>query len=237
MKPHGSGTRIVLEAGLLAAGLLLALGPATVWAQGCVLPTPSGPVPVNGTVSVILQEETELANFQHGVIRHARATEHGRLTNACGTLADLDNGKMMVRASSWVPVTNPETADLGHGPIAGSFRIVSRDEADNSMLSRVGVLSGTLDFSPTNAGNPVCGGPCPWVIAQGTWQLMTSEGLSGQFSGLALVPFPCPTQYAYCYIDPTGTLAPLTTPLTLIPAARSDVNGGPEAKFIVTLYQ
>jgi hypothetical protein len=52
-----------------------------------------------------------------------------------------------------------------------------------------------------------------------------------------LVPFACgaaaPT--GWCYFDPTGHLT--GTPFDLVEAVPSDLNGGPQARFLVTLYE
>jgi hypothetical protein len=217
----------MLRAGLLAAGLLLAVGPAAAWAQSCTLTRPDGPVPVSGTVAGVLVETIEqvtIAPNEDGVLeRSARAKEVGELGNGCGSLAGLV-GRMQVHAESWVPVLDPEAPLLGAGPISGMFHVYPA--AGGPAMK--GALSGSLDFSPTHP-NETCGGPCPWVYASGDWSI-TKAGLKGQFTGLALVPFPC--SWGLCYLDPTGTLGNGPVALTAeeqIPA--------PSAKFVITLFQ
>jgi hypothetical protein len=217
----------MLKAGLLAAGLLLAVGPAAAWAQGCTLPLPTGSVPVNGSVAGVLVETIEqvtIAPNEEGALeRSAKAKEVGALGNGCGSLASLV-GRIQVHAESWVPVLDPTVPLLGAGPISGMFHVYPA--AGGAALK--GALAGSLDFSATHP-NDMCGGPCPWVYANGDWSI-TKAGLKGQFTGLALVPFPC--AWGFCYLDPTGTLGPdpvALTPEELIPE--------PSAKFVITLFQ
>ncbi len=233
MEPQGKGKRSAMKAGLLAAGLLVGFGPAAAWAQGCTLATPAGGVPVNATIGGVLVEtieHTEIVLGDTGLPeRHATATERGNLGGTCGSLASFQ-GRMMVHAESWVPILDPTVPLLGEGPITGIFHIFP----DGSTASVKGALAGSLDFSPTRGDTEpwlsLCGGPCPWVVAQGTWTTTGKNPVAGQFGGFALVPFPCGLDLL-CYLDPTGTLGQGPIPLTaeeLIPA--------PSAKFVITLF-
>jgi hypothetical protein len=227
MRPLGGGKRIALKAGLLAAGILLALGPAPAGAQGCTLTLPTGSWPVNGTVAGVLVETIEhtaiVPNEEAVLERHARAKEMGELGHGCGSLASFA-GRIQVHAESWVPVLDHTVPLLGTGPISGVFHIYPVDGAKPMK----GALSGSLNFYPTHP-NELCGGPCPWVYASGDWSI-AKTGAKGQFAGLALVPYPC--ELGLCYWDPTGTLG--TGPVALTP---EELIPAPSAKFVITLFQ
>jgi hypothetical protein len=75
------------------------------------------------------------------------------------------------------------------------------------------------------------------LILVAAWAITAAPAARGRFIGVALVPFACgaAASTGWCYLDPTGHVT--GTPFDLVEAAPSDLNGGPEAKFIVTLYQ
>ena len=233
MKPQ-RGRRITLKAGLLAAGLLLGLAPATAWAaEGCSLPTGQA---VNGRLGSVLVETIEHAEIvlgETGLERNAGATERGTLANACGSLARLQ-GRIMVYAESSIPVLDPSVPLLGVGPISGTLHIYP----DGGGASVKGVLAGTLDFTPTQP-NDNCARGCPWVGAQGTWTTAGKNSTSGGFAGLALVPAPCPTGEGLCYYDPTQTLGAALPgwPFAVVPLTDAELIPAPSAKFIITLFQ
>jgi hypothetical protein len=233
-----NGRHVALKVSLLAAGLLLALGPSAAWA-GC--PLPGAPGPANGTIGGVLVETIEQADIalnETGQLeRYARATERGTLAAGCGSLGALQ-GRIMVQAESWTPVLDPTVPLLGLGPIAGVIHIYPAGGG----ASIRGALAGSLDFSPTHpstATEPnVCPMGCPWVTAKGTWTTTGRNSTSGGFAGLALVPAPCPGDQGLCYYDPTGTLGDLTPlGLAVVPLSDAELIPAPSAKFIITLFQ
>ncbi len=236
MTPQGSKRNVlnVLKVGLLAAGLLLGVGPAAAWAEGCSLPSGQG---VNGWLGGVLVETIEQAEIglgESGLERHAKATERGTLSGACGSLAAL-RGRIMVHAESWIPVLDPSVPLLGIGPITGTFHIYP-DGQDSGSLK--GALAGSLDFTPTQP-NDNCQLGCPWVGAQGTWTTTGKNSTGGLFGGLALVPAPCPTGVGLCYYDPTQTLGEALPgwPFAVVPLTDAELIPAPSAKFVITLFQ
>ena len=214
----GRRRRWDLTRGWLAGGVLLALSPTPAWActfQGTT---------VSGTLTAVLLETTE--QVRGGSVRDARARETGPLFNGCGTLTGLGS-IIRARGESWIPM-DPTTHDLGVGPVAGSFQ---------TDASAGGLLLGSLDFRPTNSAVTACnGGPCPFAWVSGTWTISSPSPLVGAFTGVALIPFACSLGLGWCYLDPTGTVGPVSTPIPILPAELNK-RGLPEAKFVITLYQ
>jgi hypothetical protein len=250
MKPQGIGP--LWKSTWVAAALLTLLAPAATFAQSA--PGPVGPCPVyfntlppgattssTGSVLGVLNETRERiginldnpsplnqGKFVDG-FRMANATERGTLFNGCGTLAGFE-GEIHVQATSRIPAnfggTVSDNPNLGIGPISGRFHIEGGD-------GRIGGrLNGVLDFVPTNASVRLCGGPCPFVMASGSW---TTNDKAGSFAGFALVPVQ-PVPGVWVYVDPTGVLT--GAPNAVVPLTPEDFNadGLPEAKFIINLF-
>jgi hypothetical protein len=220
------------SAGCVTALLLVAAS----WAAAdgpCPLPLPTGTLWVRGTLNGLLQEETERVVIRDGE-RKARAKEQGAFFGGCGSLTLLE-GRVYIRAESLTPLT---LDGLGIGDFTGTLHIQPDHGARRvGGGSFKGVVTGELDFRPTNSTATACSGnPCPWVWASGTRMITGTQAVGGRFTGVALVPFACAAAATgWCYLDPTGFLT--GTPFDLVEAVLSDLNGGPEAKFLVTLYQ
>jgi hypothetical protein len=239
------------RAAWMAAALLAVTIPATAFAQ-CPVALASTPTVAAGSIIGVLNETRERiginldqpsplnqGQFIDGQ-RIANAVEQGVLLPAtgCGTLAGFA-GEIKVSATSRIPfnATGSPLPDLGIGPIQGTFTI-------NAVAGRIdGRLTGVLDFVPTNAAVTLCGGPCPFVYTSGKWETVHRRGgdlnKTGSFAGVALVPFQHPVNGAWLYYDPTGIL--LGTPgkggyLPLDPAKDVNLDGQPEAKFIVNMF-
>jgi hypothetical protein len=238
MEPQRS-QRGALKVGLLAAGLVLGLGPTAALADSCTFQG----LTVNGTVKAVLRETREKVTWS-ATSREAKATENGDLREGCGSLSPLV-GTAQAKGQSEIPVlgTLPNGLPiLGKGPTSAKFHI------DTAASGRVtGELGGELDFT-TLYGSPLCGGPCPFVLASGTWSTQGNDQTGGGFGGVALVAFDatqgCPTALSptgWCYLDPTATLTGFPVPGgTLVPLDAgnfSEKDGLPEAVFIVTLFQ
>jgi len=234
------------KAAFVAAGLLMLVGPAAAFAQ-CPVPLAQPATSSPGSILGVLRETRERLSlnmddpsplnqgkFVDG-FRVANATEVGTLVAGCGTLAGF-NGTITVLATSKIPMNvATDGANLGIGPIEGTFRI-------DSTLGRInGQLHGILDFVPTNSSVQLCGGPCPFVTTSGSWKSVdTRRGIDidkgGSFAGVALVPFQHPANGAWLYLDPTGVLN--GTQNAFVPLTPQDFNadGLPEAKFIINLF-
>jgi hypothetical protein len=238
MEPHRS-QRGALKVGLLAAGVLLGLSSTTAWADGCAFQG----LTVNGTVKAVLRETLENVSWPDGT-RQAQATEIGDFRDGCGTLSSLV-GAAEAHANSRIPVLGALPNGLpilGKGPTSGTFLV---DTAASGQ--QPGTLDGELDFT-TLYGSPLCGGPCPFVLASGTWSTLGDNQTGGGFGGVALVPFDttqgCPAVLSptgWCYLDPTSTLTGFPVAGgTLAPLGAGDFSqrdGTPQAIFIVTLFQ
>jgi len=203
--------------GLVLAGALLALSPATALAQ-------------SGVAQGVLYEVLEAppaeftpsgARIMPGVIlptgqRLAQATETGTLQGS-GSLAFL-TGAVSVHAQSRVPV-DPVTG-FGVGKVNGKFLV-------NTVS---GKFEGQLDLSPLTSTN-CAGKPCPFAPITGSWSAVNGdEKTSGLFSGIFLVPFEVgPGSWAY--LNPTtGQIQPLQP-------NEFDKNGSPLVKLLITLVQ
>lgn len=236
----------------VAAALLTLLAPAATFAQSA--PGPGGlcQVPFNtllpgattgstGSVLGVLNETRERINialdnpsplnqgkFVDG-FRVANATERGFLFNGCGTLAGFE-GEIHVNATSRIPANLggnvTDNPNLGIGAISGTFHIESR----NGRID--GRLNGVLDFVPTNSTVTLCGGPCPFVMASGSWK---TNNKAGSFAGFALVPVQ-PAPGLWVYVDPTGVLTGAPNAIVPLTAEDFNVEGLPEAKFIINLF-
>jgi hypothetical protein len=206
---------------LLAASLLLLLLLSPAAARACDFQGAT----VSGTLTGLLLETTEHVTVRADV-REAHAREVGTLSDHCGTLTDLGS-VLRVHAVSRIPM-DPATHDLGIGPISGAF---------STDTSAGGLLLGSLDFRPTNSGVTDCnGGPCPFAWVAGTWTIASPTPLVGAFSGVALIPFPCSLGLGWCYLDPTGTVGPPSTPTPIRPEAMTR-RRWPEATLVITLYR
>lgn len=216
---------------LLAVGLLFVLAPAAAWAGECDVTTLTGPIPAGASVRAVILEAIEHVGFvatTTGLVREASANETGTLSDGCGALASLE-GRIHSHATSTTPVS--ATGDLGVGDITGTFHIYPDGSGSGSVK---GVLVGYLDFTPTNAGNTTCGGPCPWVWAWGSWTTSGKNPTGGGFVGVAFVPFPC--SWGWCYLDdPLGSLSGVQ--YNFIPLTQKELTPAPSAKFVVTLFQ
>ena len=227
--------RIALKAGLLVAGVLLALGPAPARAAGCTIMLGGPPLAVTGALVGVLSETLEsppaqaapggtgpLAAGTYPVglgVRLAQAAEIGTFvplmvpgTGDCrGSLAGLP-GAVEIHAQSRVDVMLDDSGSPVINPATGSPRLTSGPISGGfKIVTPTGVvrgkLDGTLDFGPTNL-DLVGQRPQPLVLASGTWALQGRNVLSGGFAGLALVPVPptlCPLG-VWCYVDPTFAL-------------------------------
>jgi hypothetical protein len=230
----------------VAAALLLLVGPAAAFAQ-CPVPLAQPAVSAPGSILGILRETRERlkvnmndpsplnqGTFVDGY-RVANATEVGTLVAGCGTLEGF-SGTITVQATSKIPMNvGADGANLGIGPIQGTFNV-------DSTLGRInGQLSGILDFVPTNSSVQLCGGPCPFVTTAGTWKSNGKKrGIDidkvGSFAGVALVPFQHPANGAWLYLDPTGVLTGTQNAFVPLTAQDFNADGLPEAKFIITLF-
>jgi hypothetical protein len=232
MEPHRG--RGVLKVGLLAAALLLALGPSAAWAcsvSGALLETlESPPAGVGG------RGPLDAGTYPDGLgIRLAQATEIGVFTGNCPTLV----GPVEVHAQSRVnvqvdangdPVLGPMgTPVLLSGPITGGFKVTAATGVVRA------TLDGTLDFAPVNFGYP-------FVNVGGSWKTKGAGGITGSFSGVALIPIPNdllpppapPSPTGWSYIDVTGALGNQGSPVALT-ADQFTEHGSPMAMFLVTL--
>ena len=230
----------------VAGALLMLLGPAAASAQ-CPVPLTQPATSAPGSILGVLRETRERlkidlndpsplnqGKFVDGY-RVANATESGSLMSGCGTLAGFA-GEITVQATSNIPMNiAADGAQLGIGPIQGTFRI-------DSSLGRInGRLNGVLDFVPTNSSVQLCGGPCPFVTTSGSWKTVTTKKAvdldkAGSFAGVALVPFQHPATGAWLYLDPTGVLTGTQNAFVPLTSADFNADGLPEAKFIINLF-
>jgi hypothetical protein len=207
----------VLKVGLLAAALLLAVGPAAADDPACTLP--DGTV-VRGSVVGVLTETIERVDLvatdepTDPLHRVATAKEVGTLTGGCGSLAFLE-GAVKVQ-----PVVSDVSLTTGTGPITGSVKFYPSSSGGGVLK---GTLSGTLDFSTVSSG---------YVnVNEGKFSI-PSLGLEGGFVGVALVPFPCTVAATgFCYYDVTGALGGGFVPLTV-----PETQPAPSAKFVLTVF-
>ncbi|HEV8675182.1 MAG TPA: hypothetical protein VGX21_14125 [Methylomirabilota bacterium] len=206
MEPHRGG-RGALKVGLLAAGLLLALGPVAADAE-CT----------GNSIVGVLTETIERVDFvatdepSDPVHRVATAKEVGTLTQGCGSLAFLE-GAVKVQ-----PVISDVSLATGVGPITGSVKFYPSSSGGGVLK---GTLAGTLDFTPAFSG-------LPFVNVSGTW-IIPSLGVSGNFAGVALLAFPCAAPTGFCYID-------LDNPGEVVPLTIPETQPAPLSKFVVTLF-
>lgn len=202
------------KVGLLAAGLLLALSPATAPAQtpvafGALLEVLESPPPQAAPGG-----PTMPGTFPPGIGgRLAQATLVGSLQGGHPLLT----GEVELHAQSRVPFS--PTTGWGVGTISG---VSSIDTDANGVV--VAKLDGFLDFSLFNTNVPL-------APTGGTWKTLGKNRTGGTFAGVALVPFYCGVGFGYCYLDPT------TYAITPLAANEFNKHGVPVAKFLITLYQ
>jgi hypothetical protein len=219
MKPHRG--RVALKVGLLAAALLLALGPASASALACPLTgnvatavlyetlesppagaAPLGPLP--GTYIVATGE------------RLAEAREAGTI-QGCNGLAFM-TGAFDLQGQSRVPF-DPITVSFGTGSVSGVFQI--------DTVTGGGVAGKLLDGSVLDLSTIFLTGTAP---VYGTWSTLGKNKVTGTFSGVFLMPFQIPGMEGwFYYYDPLTNVGP-------VPVQSTEFNNGvPLVKLVVTL--